>query len=86
MTENMVERVARILKDELQRQINGGCRERGVIEADVVARAAIQAMRDCTPEMEAAAIEAGTEYYRGDPIGWKEIPVMWQAMIDEALK
>jgi hypothetical protein len=71
MSENMVERVAAVLRQELDHYSNFG---EGVFED--VARAAISAMREPTEEM------SGTVYFKGDDISASAV---WREMIDRAL-
>lgn len=86
---SMVERVARAMLHYAVRGEHGDYEARPPTHWDLeLARAAIQAMRDSTEEMDAAGtqklIERGTKL---SPIFTDTMALhCWQAMIDEALK
>ena len=51
------------------------------------ARAAIEAMREPTDAMKVAALSATFDEERGgDRVYARDVPIIWNAMIDEALK
>ena len=94
MTDSMIERVARTIAPFLQpllydqlpahRKAVTPRAEWGKAEVDEVARAAIEALRDPTPEMR----NAGHQAIRGMgdvAAGYKVMPC-WQSMLDVALE
>lgn len=85
MTDSMIEKVGAAIARELKnrrgfRQIFDGLDED--IESEVIqalGRAAIEAMREPSPEM----VDAGDE---ADPSGYGVVKEVWPAMIDAALE
>jgi hypothetical protein len=76
---NMVEKVAKAINDAML--------QRGDYKPDELARAAIAAMRDCTPEMlDAGSAAHPVGGYRRETLLNDIIECEWAAMVDAALE
>lgn len=92
MSESMIERVAEVIREVLRNPPSFSVDMYGRVEADWLARAAIEAMREPTKEMLDAACQVMRERQEqmGDmwfPVSNKvKADIRWRAMIDAALK
>lgn len=82
MSESMVRRVAKALREDLRTQ---AANDSLVLDCEALARAAIEAMREPTPEMLQALAKRYSYHNTGDEPYDGEARDYWQAMITAAL-